>query len=108
VLQNNFDSFVLREAEREAIDEIAEPDLRELIRDYFLQTRFDSQISGSAQEDFASITPPSATVRSAATPRTVWPSAAKRSSIKRLVMPDKPLTTSAEFRKGSRFPNCSY
>ena len=45
VLQNNFDSFVLREAEREAIDEIAEPDLLELIRDYFLQTRFDSQIS---------------------------------------------------------------
>jgi SAM-dependent methyltransferase len=40
VLRNNFDSFVLREAEREALDEITEPDLRELTRDYFLQTRF--------------------------------------------------------------------
>jgi trans-aconitate methyltransferase len=40
LLRNNFDSFVLRQAEREALDEIAEPDLRELIRDYFLQARF--------------------------------------------------------------------
>ena len=40
MLRNNFDSFVLRQAEREALDEIAEPNLRELIRDYFLHTRF--------------------------------------------------------------------
>jgi SAM-dependent methyltransferase len=46
VLRNNFDSFVLREAEREALDEIAEPDLRELTRDYFLQTRFRRDVFG--------------------------------------------------------------
>src|ERR1700730_9932657 len=68
-------------------------------RPHLQSARNDSQISWLRSKDFASgIAPTSASVRPAATPRTVWPSAAKRSSIKRPVMPDKPLTTSAEFR----------
>jgi hypothetical protein len=39
-LRDNFDSFVLRSAQRSALEEIADPDLRELARDYFLQARF--------------------------------------------------------------------
>jgi hypothetical protein len=39
-LQNNFDCFVLRAAERAVLDEIADPDLRELARDCVLLTRF--------------------------------------------------------------------
>jgi trans-aconitate methyltransferase len=39
-LQDNFDSFVLRKAAREALAEIEDPDLRELARDYFMNQRF--------------------------------------------------------------------
>jgi acyl-CoA dehydrogenase-like protein len=42
-----------------------------------------------AQGDFAAgITPPRATVNSAATSRTVWPNIGNRSSVRRLVMPE--------------------
>ena len=39
-LRDNFDSFVLRATERSALGEIADPDLRELARDYVVLTRF--------------------------------------------------------------------
>jgi hypothetical protein len=37
---DNFDNFVLRASEREALADVADPDLRELIRDFFLNQRF--------------------------------------------------------------------
>jgi len=44
---------------------------------------------------FASgITPPSATVNSAATSRTAWPSIGNRSSVRRLVMPETEIAAS--------------
>ena len=58
VLRNNFDSFVLREAEREALDEIAEPDPRELTRDYFLQTRFRRDVFGRDPAPISDRAPP--------------------------------------------------
>ena len=39
-LEDNFDTFMLRAAERRAIDGIADPDLRELARDYVVLKRF--------------------------------------------------------------------
>jgi len=39
-LRDNFDSFVLRAKAREALAEIADPDQRELARDYFMFQRF--------------------------------------------------------------------
>jgi len=39
-LRDNFDSFVLRAAQRSALHEIVDPDLRELARDCMLLTRF--------------------------------------------------------------------
>jgi hypothetical protein len=45
-LMENFDSFVLRRAERAALGKIAEPDLRELVRDYFLHQRFRRDVFG--------------------------------------------------------------
>lgn len=45
-LEDNFDSFMLRAAERRAIDEIADPDLRELARDYIVLKRFRRDVFG--------------------------------------------------------------
>jgi hypothetical protein len=45
-LMENFDAFVLRRAERDALAEIAEPDLRELVRDYFLRQQFRRDVFG--------------------------------------------------------------
>ncbi len=39
-LRDNFDSFVLRAKAREALEAIADPDRRELVRDYFMFQRF--------------------------------------------------------------------
>jgi hypothetical protein len=53
----------------------------------------------SAQEDFASgMTPPSATVSSAAMSRTVLPRDANRSSVIRLVMPDTEIAASGSLQ----------
>jgi len=54
---------------------------------------------GSTQEDVPSgITPPSATVSSAATSRTVWQSIGKRSSISRPVMPETEIAASGSLQ----------
>jgi SAM-dependent methyltransferase len=47
-LRDNFDGFVLRAAAREALAEIADPDRRELVRDYFLFQRFRRDVFGHA------------------------------------------------------------
>jgi hypothetical protein len=47
-LRDNFDNFVLRKAAREALAEIADPDRRELIRDYFMFQRFRRDVYGRA------------------------------------------------------------
>lgn len=55
--------------------------------------------TSAAQSDFpAGITPPSATVSSAATSRTVWPSNGRRSSVRRLVMPDTEIAASGSLQ----------
>jgi hypothetical protein len=45
-LRDNFDSFVLRKAARDALSEIEDPDLRELARDYFMHQRFRRDVFG--------------------------------------------------------------
>jgi trans-aconitate methyltransferase len=40
ILANNFDAYVLRDAQRDALAEIEDDDLRELVRDCMLMTRF--------------------------------------------------------------------
>jgi hypothetical protein len=56
-------------------------------------------VSGSAQEDLASgIAPPSATVNSAATSRTLLPRDGKRSSVRRLVMPETEIAASGSLQ----------
>jgi len=45
-LVENFDSFVLQKAERDALSDIADADLRELVRDYFLLQRFRRDVFG--------------------------------------------------------------
>jgi len=45
-LRDNFDNFVLRAAAREALATIADPDQRELARDYFMFQRFRRDIYG--------------------------------------------------------------
>jgi Zn-dependent protease len=58
-----------------------------------------TMVPGPVQTDFVSgITPPSATVSSAATSRTVWPSAGKRSSVRRLVMPETEIAASGSLQ----------
>jgi SAM-dependent methyltransferase len=47
-LRDNFDSFVLRSAARDALATIADADLRELARDYFLFQRFRRDVFGQA------------------------------------------------------------
>jgi SAM-dependent methyltransferase len=47
-LITNFDSFVLRARAREALAAIADPELRELARDYFLRTAFRRDIYSDA------------------------------------------------------------
>jgi SAM-dependent methyltransferase len=49
-LRDNFDGFVLRAAAREALVEIADPDERELARDYFLFQRFRRDVFGRAPQ----------------------------------------------------------
>jgi trans-aconitate methyltransferase len=45
-LRDNFDSFVLRAKAREALEAIADPDRRELARDYFMFQRFRRDVFG--------------------------------------------------------------
>ncbi|GAB2177180.1 class I SAM-dependent methyltransferase [Dongia sp. agr-C8] len=45
-LRDNFDSFVLRAKAREALESIADPDRRELARDYFMFQRFRRDVFG--------------------------------------------------------------
>jgi SAM-dependent methyltransferase len=45
-LRDNFDNFVLRQAARDALAEIEDPDQRELIRDYFMFQRFRRDVYG--------------------------------------------------------------
>jgi hypothetical protein len=45
-LRDNFDSFVLRAAAREALAGISDPDQRELARDYFMFQRFRRDVYG--------------------------------------------------------------
>jgi SAM-dependent methyltransferase len=45
-LRDNFDSFVLRAKAREALEAIADPDQRELARDYFMFQRFRRDVFG--------------------------------------------------------------
>jgi trans-aconitate methyltransferase len=45
-VMENFDSFVLRRTERNALADITEPNLRELVRDYFLHQRFRRDVFG--------------------------------------------------------------
>jgi SAM-dependent methyltransferase len=45
-LRDNFDSFVLRAKAREALNAIADPDQRELARDYFMFQRFRRDVFG--------------------------------------------------------------
>jgi hypothetical protein len=45
-LRDNFDNFVLRAKAREAIAAIADPDQRELARDYFMSQRFRRDVYG--------------------------------------------------------------
>jgi SAM-dependent methyltransferase len=45
-LRDNFDNFVLRQAARDALAEIQDPDQRELIRDYFTHQRFRRDVYG--------------------------------------------------------------
>jgi trans-aconitate methyltransferase len=47
-LRDNFDSFVLRAKAREALAAIADPDRRELARDYFMFQRFRRDVYGRA------------------------------------------------------------
>lgn len=47
-LRDNFDGFVLRRAAREALEAIADADLRDLVRDYFLLQRFRRDVYGRA------------------------------------------------------------
>jgi hypothetical protein len=47
-LRENFDSFVLKRAAREALDRIGDRDRRELVRDYFLFQRFRRDVFGRA------------------------------------------------------------
>jgi SAM-dependent methyltransferase len=47
-LRDNFDSFVLRAKAREALEAIADPDRRELARDYFMFQRFRRDVYGRA------------------------------------------------------------
>jgi trans-aconitate methyltransferase len=49
-LRDNFDSFVLRAAAREAVAKIADPDRRELARDYFKLQRFRRDVYGRAPQ----------------------------------------------------------
>jgi SAM-dependent methyltransferase len=49
-LRDNFDSFVLRAKAREALAEIADPDQRELVRDYFVFQRFRRDVYGRAPQ----------------------------------------------------------
>jgi len=49
-LRDNFDSFVLRQAARDALAKIEDPDLRELTRDYFMFQRFRRDVYGRAPE----------------------------------------------------------
>ena len=45
-LRDNFDSFVLRRAARDALQEIEDPDQRELARDYFMEQSFRRDLYG--------------------------------------------------------------
>jgi trans-aconitate methyltransferase len=49
-LRDNFDGFVLRQAARDALAEIADADLRELARDYFMHQRFRRDVFGRIPE----------------------------------------------------------
>jgi hypothetical protein len=49
-LRDNFDSYVLRASAREALAEIADPDQRELARDYFMFQRFRRDVYGRAPQ----------------------------------------------------------
>jgi SAM-dependent methyltransferase len=49
-LRDNFDSYVLRASAREALAEIADPDQRELTRDYFMFQRFRRDVYGRAAQ----------------------------------------------------------
>jgi SAM-dependent methyltransferase len=49
-LRDNFDSFVLRAAERDALAAINDPDRRELARDYCMVQRFRRDVYGRAPE----------------------------------------------------------
>jgi trans-aconitate methyltransferase len=48
--RDNFDSFVLRQAARDAIASIADADLKELTRDYFMHQRFRRDVYGRMPE----------------------------------------------------------
>lgn len=47
-LQENFDSMVLGQSARAALGPVSDPDLRELVRDYFLAQRFRRDVFGRA------------------------------------------------------------
>jgi SAM-dependent methyltransferase len=49
-LAENFDPFVLRPADCEALDELTNPDLRELARDYFTNNRFRRDVFARAAD----------------------------------------------------------